>query len=114
MEWGLFDYFPEAHYTQAITKRVKEEWEDEILPDGGKRTQYYWVGDEGVLYHTEKDEDIVIPFFDTVEDAETFLENQADRHGEDRYKGMVLRKTGNQKVEEAVEVLTSQSGLTDW
>jgi len=27
---------------------------------------------------------------------------------------MFLRKTGNQKVEEAVEVLTDQSGLADF
>jgi hypothetical protein len=114
LRWETFAYFPEAHYTQEISRRVGREWEEEVLPDGGRRTQYYWVGDEGVLYHTEKEEDVVLPFFDTVEAAEQFLENQADRNGEERYQGMVLRKTGNQKVEEAVEVLTSQSGLTDW
>ena len=27
---------------------------------------------------------------------------------------MVLRKSGNRKVEEATEVLTEQSGLTEW
>lgn len=90
------------------------EDDPEYVTDGGKRTQYYWVGDQGVLYHTEEGEDIVVPFFDSIHDAERFLENQADRYGHDRYTGMVLRKTGNQKVEEAVEVLTSQSGLADF
>jgi hypothetical protein len=114
MRYGLFSYFPEAHYEMAIIDRLQEDRKKELVPDGGRQTQYYWVGDEGVLYHTEKEEDIVLPFFDTVEEAERFLESQADRYGEERYHGMVLRKTGNQKVEEAVEVLTEQSGLMDF
>lgn len=48
------------------------------MPDAGKRTQYYWSGEDEILYHTEKEEDMVIPFFNTVDDAEQFLENQAD------------------------------------
>ncbi|GCF16241.1 hypothetical protein Harman_41760 [Haloarcula mannanilytica] len=114
LKYGLFNYFPEAHYSKAVDQALKEEVEDRLETDGGRRTQYYWVGDEGVLYHTQRQEDVVVPFFDTVRDAERFLESQADRYGEDRYTGMVLRKTGNQKVEEAVEVLTSQSGLEDF
>ena len=114
LSYGLFNYFPEAHYKQAIDQAFQESAEERLQTDGGRRTQYYWVGDEGVLYHTEKEEDVVIPFFDSVREAEQFLEAQADQFGEDRYSGMVLRKTGNQKVEEAVEVLTSQSGLGDF
>ncbi|MFB6216419.1 MAG: hypothetical protein ABEJ72_05575, partial [Candidatus Aenigmatarchaeota archaeon] len=101
-------------YTQAITKRVQEDWEDEILPDGGKRTQYYWSGEQGVLYHSETGEDTVDPFFGTIEEAERYLENQADIHGKEKYESLVLRKSGNRKVEEATEVLTQQSGLADW
>jgi hypothetical protein len=57
---------------------------------------------------------LVDPFFGSVEEAERYLESLADLHGEDQYTGLVLRKTGNQRVEEATEVLTEQSGLTDW
>lgn len=76
MKWDLFNYFPAGHYKKALDQALREEAEDDLVPDGGKRTQYYWVGDEVVLYHTEKEEDLVIPFFDTVDDAERFLENQ--------------------------------------
>lgn len=72
------------------------------------------MGDGGVLYHTANGDDKVDPFFDSVEDAERFLERQAEQHGEDRYQGMVLRKTGNRKVEEATDVLTDQSGIGDF
>jgi hypothetical protein len=114
LRFELENYFPKAHYKEAIDQAFQDEIRDELVPDGGRRTQYYWSGDDGILYHTEKEEDLVRPFFETVDDAENFLEQQADRYGKERYEGLVLRKTGNQKVEEAVEVLTSQSGLTDF
>ena len=57
---------------------------------------------------------MVIPFFNTVDDAEQFLENQANQYGKERYQGLVLRKTGNRKVEESTDVLTEQSGLADF
>lgn len=82
--------------------------------DGGSRTQYYWSGEDGILYHTEKDEDMVVPFFNSVDEAERFLEHQAESNGKDRYSGLVLRKTGNRKVEEATDVLTEQSGLMEF
>ncbi|MDY6778056.1 MAG: hypothetical protein SVU32_05280 [Candidatus Nanohaloarchaea archaeon] len=116
MRYELNNYFPDAHYRKAVEEAgySLDGEEPEVRTDGGTRTQYYWSGDQGVLYHTEQGEDMVVPFFDTVEDAERFLEQQADRYGNDRYSGMVLRKTGNQKVEEATDVLTDQSGLADF
>lgn len=115
MHFDLFNYFPDAHYRAAVEDAGYQlDEEQEVVPDGGSRTQYYWSGDDGILYHTEQGEDMVIPFFETVDDAERFLEQQADRHGKDRYSGMVLRKTGNRKVEEATDVLTEQSGLGDF
>lgn len=114
LRFELENYFPEAHYKQAIDQAFQEEASDGLRPDGGSRTQYYWSGEEGILYHTEKEEDMVIPFFNTVDDAEQFLENQADQYGNERYQGLVLRKTGNRKVEEATDVLTDQSGLMDF
>ncbi len=91
-----------------------ELYGDEILADGGSRTQYYWSGDEGVVYHSESGDGLVDPFFGSVDEAEQYLESLADLHGEEQYTGLVLRKIGNTKVEEATEVLTEQSGLTDW
>jgi len=110
LSFNLFNYFPDAHYQKAINQATGEE----PIPDGGSRTQYYWSGEDGILYHTEKNSDRVNPFFETVEDAERFLEHQAQEYGKDRYEGFVLRKTGNRKVEEAVEVLMDQSGLQDF
>jgi hypothetical protein len=111
LRWETFEYFPRAHYELAVDEALQDE---SLVSDGGRRTQYYWVGDEGILYHTSEGEDRVDPFFDTVDDAEQFLETQAQQYGEDRYEAMVLRKTGNRKVMEAVEVLTQQTGVTDW
>jgi hypothetical protein len=85
--------------------------EPDVLPDGGSRTQYFWSGEDGIAYHTEVGEDMVDPFFSSVDEAERYLERKADQHGKQRYEGLVLRKSGNQKVEEATEVLTEQSGL---
>lgn len=114
MRFELENYFPEAHYKQAIDQAFQREADEEVLSDGGSRTQYYWSGDEGVVYHTEAGEDLVDPFFGSVEEAEQYLESLADRHGKERYTGMVLRESGDRKVEEATEVLTEQSGLTEW
>jgi len=114
LRFELENYFPAAHYKQAIDKAFKEQAEYEVLPDGGSRPQYYWSGEDRILYHTEKEEDMVIPFFNTVDTAEKFLENQADQNGKERYQGLVLRKTGNRRVEEATDVLTDQSGPTDF
>jgi len=114
LRFELENYFPEAHYKQAIDQAFEEEAEEELLPDGGSRTQYYWSGDDGVVYHTESGDELVDPFFDTIDEAERFLQNQADQYGEGRYENMVLRRAGNMKMKEATEVLTEQSGLTDW
>lgn len=111
---------PAPHQVFFHNKAIEEYAEElglddhELIPDGGQRTQYYWSGENGILYHTEQGEDIVDPFFDSEEEADRFLDNQAEKLGEDRYSGMVLRKTGNQKVKEATDVLTSQSGIADF
>ena len=97
-------------YRSGPEKQVEEE----KRPDGGRRTQYYWSGEQGVVYHTEIGEDIVNPFFGSIEEAERYLENLADRHGKDPYSSLVLRKSGNKKVMDATETLTEQSDLTDW
>jgi hypothetical protein len=114
LRYELENYFPEALYKKAIDQTFREEAEDELVPDGGSRTQYYWSGEEGVVYHTESGDELVDPFFGSVEEAEQHLENLSDLRGKEQYTGMVLRKSGNRKVEEATEVLTEQSGLMDF
>ena len=44
----LENYFPAAHYEKAIDEAFEEEAEEELLPDGGSRTQYYWSGEDGI------------------------------------------------------------------
>ena len=114
LRFELENYFPEAHYKQAVDQAFEDKAEEEVLPDGGSRTQYYWSGEDGVVYHTEAGDELVDPFFNSVDEAERYIERLADRHGKEQYTGMVLRKSGNRKVKEATEVLTEQSGLADW
>jgi len=56
----------------------------------------------------------VDPFFDTIDEAERSLENKASLNGKEPYQGMVLRRTANRKMKEATDVLTEQSGITDF
>jgi len=114
LRYELENYFPEAHYKKAIDKAFREMAGRDLRPDGGSRTQYYWSGDDGVVYHTKAGNEMVDPFFDSIDEAERFLENQADLYGQERYQNLVLRRAGNMKMKEATEVLTEQSGLTEW
>jgi len=114
LQYKLENYFPEAHYKKAVDQAFEEEAEDELMPDGGSLTKFYWSGEEGIVYHTETSNEMVDPFFGSVSEAERYLENLADLYGKEQYTGLVLRKSGNRKVMEATEVLTEQSGLTDW
>jgi hypothetical protein len=80
-------------------------------------TQYYWRGKQGIAYHTDLSNgelDVVDPFFDSVEAAESYLERQNENTGNGTYEDMVLYDTGGRRIEEAVEVLTDQSGFTDF
>jgi len=112
LRYELENYFPEAHYKKSIDQAFEKEAEKELVPDGG-RAQYYWSGEQGLIYHTESTE-FVDPFFNTISEAERFLETQANQNGREPYNGLVLRRTSNQKMKEATDVLTEQSGLTDW
>jgi len=114
LRYELENYFPEAHYKKAIDQALQKEATDQLRPDGGSTTQYYWSGENGVIYHTELEEGMVDPFFNTQQEAEQYLETLATHHNQEQYTSMVLRKTGNQKVIEATEVLTQQSNLNNW
>lgn len=76
----------------------------------------YWNGKQGVLYHTDLSDgelDIVDPFFDSVEAAESYLDRVADGN-QSLYEDMVLYDSDGNKIEEAVEVLTDQAGFGDY
>lgn len=114
LRYELENYFPEAHYQKAIDHALQSEAEEKLKTDGGSRTKYYWSGENGVVYHTESGDEMVDPFFGSVDEAERYLQELADRNEGEQYKSMVLRKSGNRKVMNATEVLTEQSGLTDF
>jgi hypothetical protein len=76
----------------------------------GKK-RYYWSTDNGVLFHTGVGDERVNPFFDTVDEAEDFLQKRADMNGQNKYSGATLRVAGGEKVMEATNVLTSQAGI---
>lgn len=44
LRFELENYFPDAHYKQAIDQAFEKQAEDELLPDGGSLTRYYWSG----------------------------------------------------------------------
>jgi len=84
--------------------------------DGRRNTVYYWFDPEtsGVLYHTSLNDDRAHPFFPSVGEAETFLEQQAESGNSDRYSSFSLYEAKIQKVEDAVEVLMDQAGIDDY
>lgn len=75
LRYQLENYFPEAHYRKAIDQAFEEQAE-ELVTDGGSRTQYYWSGENGIVYHTQSGDELVDPFFGSVEEAEHYLENR--------------------------------------
>jgi hypothetical protein len=56
---------------------------------------------------------VVDPFFNSIEAAESYLEREADSQQE-LYDDMVLYDADGNKIKEAVEVLTDQSGIMDF
>jgi|GEM_PF-4061402 hypothetical protein len=73
-----------------VDEREVELYGDEMLADGGSQTQYYWSGDEGVVYHSESGDGLVDSFFGSVDEAEQCLESLADLHSEKQYTGLAL------------------------
>jgi len=65
------------------------------------------------LYHSEFNGEEANPFHGSEASAEEFLEKHSES-GERSYEGFSLYKARVEKAEDAVEVLTSQSGLSDW
>jgi hypothetical protein len=124
LRWNTFSYFPEAHYNKEITERIVEETQNELLPDGGssdlhsdgrRSTVYYWLNPDtgAALYHTQVNGDEANPFFGSEQRAEQYLENRAEDN-QGRYEDLSLYKARVDKVGDAVDVLTDQSGLADF
>lgn len=116
MSWSTFDYKPIGLYEQRIQTLEAETGDlDVLLTDGGKNsTQFYWSGQDGVLYHTEVGPNLVKIHYNSEDEAVRHIENEADKYGEEMFSGMVLRKTGNQKVMEVDDVLTTQQDLMEY
>lgn len=125
MRYGLFNYFPAAHYRKALEQAFAELAEDRVEPDGGtasihtdgrRSTAYYWVNPDtgAALYHSAFNGDEANPFFASAGEAEQFLERRAEDGDQDRYEGMSLYKATVSKVEDGVEVLLDQSGINDF
>jgi hypothetical protein len=79
-------------------------------------TQYYWRGKQGIAYHTDLSNgelDVVDPFFDSIGAADSYLETEANGC-EDLYDDLALYDTDGNRIKEAVEVLTDQSGFADF
>lgn len=87
------------------------------LHDGGRTaTVYYWVDPDtgAALYHTGVNDEATVPFFSDVGTAETYLEQRADTGDHDEYANYSLYEARTQKVVDAVDVLTDQSGIEDF
>lgn len=83
--------------------------------DGRRSTVYYWLNpDSGAaLYHTEVNDEEANPFFGSIGEAEQYLENLGQIQPE-QHEGLSLYKAKVQKVKDAVEVLTDQSGIDEF
>jgi len=67
-----------------------------------------------VVYHTRIGEQTIGPFFSSIKIAEKYLEGLAEEYGSEQYEHLVLRKTEDQKIADATEILTEQTSLVDW
>ena len=68
-----------------------EKLREDGPPDVGSQTQYCWGGQDGVVYHTETEGEIVDPFFNSVDEDEHYLESLADITGKAQYTGLGYR-----------------------
>lgn len=123
LQYATFRYLPEHHFRRAYDRLTIQE---ELEPDGGhdilhkgtrRTTVYYWLDPAtgAALYHTGAYDDEADPFFDSMEEAETFLEQQADQgEAADRYEAASLYKARTRKVEDAKDVLLDQAGIDEF
>lgn len=84
--------------------------------DGRRNTVYYWFNPEtgGLLYHTGVNEFEADPFFSSIGEVETCLEQQASQDDLENSEGLSLYEAKIRKVEDGVDVLMDQSGIDDF
>lgn len=80
----------------------------EAIPDsygdlhsgGQKATVYYWVDPDtgAALYHTEMNDQAVVPFFPDVDSAERYLEQCAEAGDRDEYANYSLYQARTRKI----------------
>lgn len=103
---------------------IKKENEPSAVTDGGtsqlhtgRKTSriYYWVDPDtdSALVHTGVNEEYAIPYFDSVGEAEKYLDRIADGNKE-AYDGLSLYEARVKKVGDAVDVLMQQAGVDDF
>ena len=130
IQYELNNYFPEAHYKQAIDEAIEREVVedlldedddvDEMLPDGGRPRKYFfaWRDKHGnYLSDTTVNGDAADIAYESVEEAEDMLERLMDANPDqrDRYESASLYTIKlEEKMKEGVEVTTEQQGLTDF
>lgn len=122
LRYGLFNYFPAAHYKRAIDHALEQavaEEDEQLVPDGGRYTEtlYAWYDPDTDTYltHAEAGDEFATPFFEEEEAARRFLDHRArEVDDNDRFDGLSLQKLRAKKIGEAVEVLTDQSGIHDF
>lgn len=100
----------------AVDPALRADGGTTNLHQDGRRTNvYYWLNPDtgAALYHTEVNGEEANPFFGSVDEAERYLEKHC---GEEvsQYEGLTLYNAKVEKVEDAVEVLTDQSGIDEF
>jgi len=124
LRYELENYFPKAHYKQAIDQAFRKQAQEKLKTDGGtaflhqdgrRNKVYYWVNPEtgAALYHTGANGEEANPFLGSIGEAEQFLEKQAGEETK-KYEGYSLYEARIQKVEDVVEVILDQSGIDDF
>lgn len=119
MRYGLFNYFPAAHYERAIDQALDDAESEHLVPDGGRYTEtmYAWYDPDTDTYltHAEAGDEFATPFFEEEDQARRYLDHRSHEVDDTaQFEGLTLRKLRAKKIGEAVEVLTDQAGIEDF
>lgn len=113
----------DVYETELDALSYEDGADEQRLCDGGplhrgtRRSKlYYWVNPEtdAALVHTEVGDEEAILFFDSVGAAESYLEARVEYGAEDRYETLSLYEATVQKIGDATDVLTEQTGIHEF
>ena len=84
-----------------------------------RKTEYYWRTKDGNIPHTtsplgDGSLELADCYFDTEENATRFYENLHEDGKLEQIDGATLYDTSGDKIMEGTEVVTEQSGFTDY